>query len=80
MIYAFYKYNVRQNADIIVFPEYGLTTIGMPRERELARPYLVVVPQIGSNPCLTNEVEYQVLTTYTLFSKFKTQIFHRIYS
>ncbi|XP_021966975.1 pantetheinase isoform X3 [Folsomia candida] len=37
--------------DIIVFPEYGLTTLGIPRDRDAAKPFLLSVPPIGSNPC-----------------------------
>lgn len=37
--------------DIIVFPEYGMTSLGIPRDREAAKPFLLRVPPIGSNPC-----------------------------
>jgi len=40
-----------QGADIIVFPEYGLSTLAVPRDRNSSKPYLQLIPSIGSNPC-----------------------------
>jgi hypothetical protein len=37
-----------------VFPEYGLTTIGMPRDRNNSKPFLLTVPSVGTNACLEN--------------------------
>jgi len=45
---------ILQNADIVVFPEYGLSTLSMPTDRNLSKPYLLQVPEIGLNPCTTN--------------------------
>ncbi|XP_046688641.1 vanin-like protein 2 isoform X2 [Homalodisca vitripennis] len=39
------------NANIVVFPECGLTTIKIPVVRQDIFPFLIELPEVGTNPC-----------------------------